>query len=425
MCACVPSMGCGSSRGARPDHHERAPAAARGGAQDQAAAAAPPEPRTAADPNVNAAYGCTGCCDAEEAARFEEAGLYTVASLLTKRFFGYRRKDFAGQCVALPQAEAPRPRPPAAPAAQGAPAARASGARKQGRGRVLVVIDMQDGYDGGFVASLPDDTPGSLGWIQAYHPVATSYAMQSGEVIERFAAGARMLRLDKVWNRGVDAAAFASCAGRVVAEVRDGDYDCVVFTSDYLERRDGDEKGVFALDTTPWSDPNKPVAKVPFEDYLTFAAGGPGTDISHRIRGAIPAVTNRAGPRGAACGKPVLYFRKQVDDAFDDGTETSSRTGGEAWLDDVGVSDSGLPSPEAETLLTLLTARGYPAATTDLAFCGVVTDRCVASSLLHAAAHGYRCTLLQGGCCAVSDAKQEKGLALIREKGGALVDIVP
>ena len=288
------------------------------------------------------AYGCLGY-DAEDTAKFEEAGLFLVSAKVTKRFFGYSRKDYANEAAPLGRVST-----------GGLDQHGDAGTRRK---KVLLVIDVQDGYDSGFVSSLPHDTPGSLAWIQSFHPVATSYAMHSGEVIEHFAAGTRMIKLDKVWNRGVGAAAFGAVASRCVSEVRDGDYDLIVFTSDYLERRDGEEKGVFALDATSWADPDKPVARIPFDNYLTFTAGGLGADISHRIRKELPAITNTNGPMGEACGKPVLYFRKQVDDAFDDGTETSIRTGGEAWLDDVDVSDTGLPRPVKHTSYVCQTSR--------------------------------------------------------------------
>ena len=84
------------------------------------------------------------------------------------------------------------------------------------------------------------------------------------------------------------------------------------------------------------------------------------------------------------CGVPVLYFRKQVDDAFDAEVEVSARTLGQRWLDSVDVDDDGLPKPKAETLLAKLTRLGLGPNDAVGTFCGVVTNRCVASSLLHA-----------------------------------------
>jgi nicotinamidase-related amidase len=54
-------------------------------------------------------------------------------------------------------------------------------------------------------------------------------------------------------------------------------------------------------------------------------------------------------------------------------------------------------------------------------FCGVVTNRCVASSLLHAVKNGYSARLLEGGCMAASDEEHTQGVALIKEKGGGHV----
>jgi len=136
-------------------------------------------------------------------------------------------------------------------------------------------------------------------------------------------------------------------------------------------------------------------------------------------------VTSANGKEGTANGTPALYLRKQVDDAFDEDREASERTGGAAWLDDVDVDDDGLPRADAQTLLQQLSARGYgPAEGTQLSFVGVVTNRCVASSLLHAATLGYRTRCLMGGCRAANAAAHEKGLAMIREKGGDGVEMV-
>ena len=120
---------------------------------------------------------------------------------------------------------------------------------------------------------------------------------------------------------------------RVNTELSGGAYDAVVFTYDYLERSNGEEKGVFPLDDTPWSDPKKPVALVPYASYLTIQAAGLGCDIARQIRGAHPEVTNARAAWGTVRGTPALYFSKQVDDAFDDGRETSSRTLDEPWLE--------------------------------------------------------------------------------------------
>jgi hypothetical protein len=292
--------------------------------------------------------------------------------------------------------------------------------------KVLFVIDCQDGYDGSFVSSLPADSPGGLAFIQSAHDIHASYELGTKKHVQTFAAGEKQLRFDKVWNRGLDGEAFGKVCARVVEEVRSGAYDHVVFTYDYLERADGEEKGVFALDSTPWKDPAKPVAFVPYSHYLTINAGGLGTNISRNIRAALPEVTHARGAEGNdVCGTPALYFRKQVDDAFDDGTEQSARTLEQPWLDNVDVDDEGLPKPKAETLLRKLERLGLGPNEAVGTFCGVVTNRCVASSLLHAVQHGYEARLLEGGCMAASDEEHAQGLALIKEKGGAMVEMVP
>lgn len=290
---------------------------------------------------------------------------------------------------------------------------------------VLCVIDVQDGYDSDFLASLPDDMPGGLAYIQAEHPLRASYELASGKKIRDFAKGERSLKYDKVWNRGLNGQNFGRVAEQCVQELRSSKYDLVVFTYDFLEKPLGEERGVFALDDTPWSDPCKPVAFVSYHKYLTINSGGAGTDISRRIRSELPEVTNARGAEGKVCGMNALYFRKQVDDAFDDDTETSDRTMGKNWLDDVDVDDNGLPQPGAETLLTKLTQRGFGPDEAVLSFCGVVTNRCVASSLLHAVDNGYSVRLLEGGCCA-SDAEQhQQGVDMILEKGGHAVERCP
>jgi len=291
--------------------------------------------------------------------------------------------------------------------------------------RVLMVVDVQDGYDASFIAGLPANSPGSLAYISSLHSVSASYELASRQLIERHPKGKKMVRLDKRWNRGLEEANFARVAARVVRELRDGTYDCAVFTHDYLEKRNGEEKGVFALDDTPWADPTKPVAMVPYGDYVTFDAGGLGTDISERIRAELPEVTNARGPCGTVNGVPALYFRKQADDAFDDRREESARTRHQPWLDDVDVDDNGRPQPNAQTLLEKLVARDLGPDEAELVFCGVVTDRCVASSLLHAVEHGYQTALLEGGCCSVDETRHTKGVAMIRDKAGACVDVVP
>ena len=290
--------------------------------------------------------------------------------------------------------------------------------------KVLMVIDVQDGYDGGFIASLPDDAPGGLAFLTSEHPVRASYELHSKKQIATFARGDKMISFDKVWNRGLDGKGMERVSARVVKEIESGGYDLIVFTYDYLEKSNGEEKGVFALDATPWSDPKKPIALVPYGSYLTINAGGLGTNVSERIRKKLPEVTNARGPEGKVKGQRTMYFRKQVDDAFDDRREKTERTLGEEWLDDVDVDDNGLPQPGAKTLLQKLTDAGFGPDEALLSFCGVVTNRCVASSLLHAVNHGFETKLLEGGCAAASDKEHVDGVAMIREKGAGAVEVV-
>ena len=292
--------------------------------------------------------------------------------------------------------------------------------------RVLMVIDVQDGYDGGFISSLPPDTPGGLAFIQQLHAVYESYELVSKASIRKFAPGeGPCIQYDKFWNRGLDDADFARVCARIVTELRDGSYDLVCFTYDFLEKSNGEEKGVFALDATPWSEPAKPIALVPYASYLTINAGGMGTDVSRRIRDELPEVTNARGAIGEVCGKRALYYRKQVDDAFNENREVSKRTRGAEWLDDVDVDDNGFPNPNAQRLVDKLRALGCGPDEATLVFTGVVTNRCVSSTLLHGVEHGYEAELLEGGCCAADAEQHAQGIALVREKSGGAVLIKP
>ena len=123
----------------------------------------------------------------------------------------------------------------------------------------------------------------------------------------------------KVWNRGLPADDVAAVTDFVVAEIESGGYDLVVFTTDFLE---GGDCGVFALDSTPWSDPTKPVALVPYREYLTIDTNGEGCDIHSTIREAFPGLSSKRSSRtietikSKSTGKEsdLLFLRKQVDD---------------------------------------------------------------------------------------------------------------
>ena len=143
------------------------------------------------------------------------------------------------------------------------------------------------------------------------------------------------------------------------------------------------------------------------------------------MRNALPEVTNGRGEWGSVNGITTLYVSKQVDDAFNDERETSTRTRGEAWLDSVDVDRYGLPQPGAHTLLEKLSSACFGPDDAVLCFTGVLTNRCVASSLLHGVALGYETQLLEGGCCAADAAQHQQGLEKIRESGKGAVKIVP
>ena len=98
---------------------------------------------------------------------------------------------------------------------------------------------------------------------------------------------------------------------------------------------------------------------------------------------------------------------------------------GEPWLDDIDVDDNGWPQPKAQTLREKLAARGLGPDEATLHFVGVVTNRCVASTLLHGVSRGYEAVLLEGGCCAADDQQHLEGVKSIREKGGEAVDVRP
>jgi hypothetical protein len=291
--------------------------------------------------------------------------------------------------------------------------------------QVLMVIDVQDGYDSAYIGALEPNVPGGLAYITKPHDVTTAFELESRAEIKTFAPGEKRITYDKKWNRGLPDDSMTQVVDRVLTEIKSGQYSMVVFTHDYLEASDC---GVFAIDATPWSDPKKPIALVPYSEYLTLTSNGAGSDIHRTIRDAFPGLTGKSSQRTTeeVCGAKTLFLRKQVDDAFDDSTEQSDRTEGKVWLDDIDVTEEGgLPHGEAQTLLQKLEAAGYGPGDTVLSFCGVVTNRCVASSLIHSVTHGYDARLLVGGCRAASDEEHELGVQLIRDKCGNHVEVLP
>eukprot|EP00928_Gymnodinium_smaydae_P008642 TRINITY_DN13143_c0_g1_i2.p1 TRINITY_DN13143_c0_g1~~TRINITY_DN13143_c0_g1_i2.p1 ORF type:complete len:342 (-),score=63.60 TRINITY_DN13143_c0_g1_i2:364-1272(-) len=249
--------------------------------------------------------------------------------------------------------------------------------------KVLVIIDVQDGYDAAFLDSLGADVPGSSKYIQKMRDVQCAYELESRKEIRPFPFGKKKINYDKGWNRGLSGSNMQAVASRAVAEISSKKYDLVVITKDYLEPAE-DGGGVFPLDRKPWSDHTKPIALVPHSEYLTFTTAGPGADVHRDIRAAFPGLTtNGKSPSAEVDGVPLIILRKQVDDAFDDDTERSARTLGEAWLDDVDVDIDGKPRRDAETLLQKLKKAGCGPGDAVLCFMGIVTNRCVAKSLIH------------------------------------------
>ena len=63
---------------------------------------------------------------------------------------------------------------------------------------MLVVVDVQDGYDSKFIASLDSDQPGSLGYLSALHDVDASYELDSRKEVKTYAKGEMQISYDKV-----------------------------------------------------------------------------------------------------------------------------------------------------------------------------------------------------------------------------------
>jgi len=181
------------------------------------------------------------------------------------------------------------------------------------------------------------------------------------------------------------------------------DWDLVLYTHDYL---DPEAKGVFPLDNKPWSDPNKEVALVPYGEFLTLAAKGAGTDTHDRFMHNPHCA--RHGPGIFKVGtKKVMCFRKQVDDAFSDDLA-------ERGPKNVDPDDDGRQNPMGHLLLSQLTEAGYGPEHAELSFTGVVTSRCVQSSLVHACNVGYKTELITSACADTSESDHAKGLEAVR-----------
>jgi len=273
--------------------------------------------------------------------------------------------------------------------------------------RVLVVIDVQGGYDAAIVAKAPGK--GGLAYINQKHDVNESYqlgawnAFHTMKQVTKFEPGTKQISYNKGWNTGLSAAVIERVVIRVNKLVEQVEWDLVLYTHDYL---DPEAKGVFPLDDKPWSDPTKEIALVPYGEFLTLAARGSGTDTHDRLI-HNPHCANH-GPGVFKVGaRNVMCFRKQVDDAFaDDMAERGPRS--------VDPNDNGQQNKFGHLLLAQLVEAGYGPENTQLSFTGVVTSRCVQSSLVHACNVGYKTELIKGACADASDADHTKGLESVR-----------
>lgn len=79
--------------------------------------------------------------------------------------------------------------------AEGVARAKAGATEKK---KVLMVIDVQDGYDGGFISSLPEEAPGGLAYLRAPHDVRASHELVSRKLIKKIGAGEVRISYDKV-----------------------------------------------------------------------------------------------------------------------------------------------------------------------------------------------------------------------------------
>jgi nicotinamidase-related amidase len=273
--------------------------------------------------------------------------------------------------------------------------------------RVLVVIDVQGGYDAAIVANASG--PGGLAYLNDKHDVNESYALGAWNAnhtmkqVTKFEPGTKQISYNKGWNTGLPSAVIEPVVNRVNELVETVDWDLVLYTHDYL---DPEAKGVFPLDDKPWSDPNKEIALVPYAEFLTIAANGSGTDTHDRFMHNPHCAKHGPGIFKVGARK-VMCFRKQVDDAFaDDMAERGPKT--------VDPDGNGRQNPFGHLLLTQLTEAGYGPENAQLSFTGVVTSRCVQSSLVHACNVGYKTELIKGACADASDSDHTKGVEAVR-----------
>jgi len=277
--------------------------------------------------------------------------------------------------------------------------------RFPGKKKVLLVIDVQNGYDADFISTLSGK--GGLAYLQQEHEIngfdKTSYftrATRDRNVEKQLqqtllsglpgtSTGKFRTNYNKGWNLGMN---LATVAARINAELTKA-WDLVVFTTDYL---DPDAIGVFVKGDN--------VGLVPYGEFLALTAGNTGTEVSSKIQinGAAPnCQRNYDSARIATTASSVFCFRKTEDDAFDsDPTH-------------IDVTSAGKVRRDAQTLAAYLKKFGFGPDQAELFFSGIVTDRCVAKSLISACKGGYKTTLIEKAAMATSPADHGNGLQAI------------
>eukprot|EP00933_Yihiella_yeosuensis_P024695 TRINITY_DN19142_c0_g2_i1.p1 TRINITY_DN19142_c0_g2~~TRINITY_DN19142_c0_g2_i1.p1 ORF type:complete len:360 (+),score=59.52 TRINITY_DN19142_c0_g2_i1:83-1081(+) len=277
--------------------------------------------------------------------------------------------------------------------------------------RVLVVIDVMSGYDADFVSTFSG--PGGLAKITKTHSVSKSYKLgpwnkEKKQVVARtFKPGEKNVSYDKGWNRGIDGDQVKALAKRVNAELDKGAeaWDLIVYTYDYL---DPESLGTFPLDDKSWTDPSKEIALVPYKKFLTIVAHNEGAEVDDKLA-PHPHCLKHGHGIFKVNSTNILCFRKQVDDAFNDAMVEG------AFPKNVDVDDNGKPNKVGKTLLETLSHADFSPDEASLTFVGILTNRCVQSSLNHACADGYDVSILTEGSMASDESRQNRGLRLVQE----------
>lgn len=216
---------------------------------------------------------------------------------------------------------------------------------------------------------------------------------------KEYQRGSKKITYDKVWNRGISSDAIDKVVLGVDKLIEKENWDLIVYTYDYL---DPDNLGVFPLDGKAWSDEEKEITFVPYGEFLSITVGNPGAEINRKLA-FHPRCLEHGSGKFTVNGKQVLCFRKRVDDAFDSARDESLHTL------NVDLDDQGHVNKEGKTLLEQLAGLGYPPDETELTFTGVVTNRCVQSSLNHACKEGYSIVFDGSGTAAASNDEHEEG----------------